>query len=251
MPTRYSPGSCEMACPTPRCSSALCPPLSRRHAPEPTTAWCARMERWWTCCGKTVTRSLRRVLNCSGTTWRRRTSFHCFAVLDGQLLQRRSHREDLRPALTCAERWVTSLADRNNPLKQNRSCAPSSASPSELKLFHRLINRACWPLLGRLRGWHLSVCLAILLCGCRSAAHDRSLELKPEPALDSIAEAFDRYPGGRAQRASRKPGVSRVPGSADSSRGVFPESERYRRRIRQRGLSTRDGSLHLGRPCRP
>jgi hypothetical protein len=53
------------------------------------------------------------------------------------------------------------------------------------------LNRhVCRPLRRRL----LSACLAILLCGCRSAARNASHELEPEPALDYIAEAFDRYP---------------------------------------------------------
>src|SRR5258708_1513088 len=42
--------------------------------------------------------------------------------------------------------------------------------------------------------WCLAVCLASVLSGCGSATRDRSLELKPEPALNYIAEAFDRYP---------------------------------------------------------
>ena len=54
-----------------------------------------------------------------------------------------------------------------------------------------LVTYVCrWPL----PRWRLSVCLAILLCDCRNATPDRTLKLKPEPALDYIAEGFDRYP---------------------------------------------------------
>jgi hypothetical protein len=61
----------------------------------------------------------------------------------------------------------------------------------EWKMFHHLVTHVCRR---PLRGWCLSVCLAILLYGCHSATRDRSLELRPEPALNYIAEAFDRYP---------------------------------------------------------
>ena len=61
----------------------------------------------------------------------------------------------------------------------------------ELTVFHPLVTNVRRRLL---RGWCLVICLAILLCGCRGATRDRSLELNPEPALDYIAEAFDRYP---------------------------------------------------------
>ena len=61
----------------------------------------------------------------------------------------------------------------------------------ELNVLHPLVTDMCRRPLGR---WCLSVCLAILLCGCRSATPDRALKLEPEPALDYIAEGFDRYP---------------------------------------------------------
>jgi outer membrane protein OmpA-like peptidoglycan-associated protein len=61
----------------------------------------------------------------------------------------------------------------------------------ELNVVHPLVTYVCR---GPLRRRCHSVCLAILLCGCRSATPDLSLTLKPEPALDYIAEGFDRYP---------------------------------------------------------
>ena len=42
--------------------------------------------------------------------------------------------------------------------------------------------------------WCLSLCLALILCACRTATRDGARELEPEPALDYIARAFDRYP---------------------------------------------------------
>jgi len=45
-----------------------------------------------------------------------------------------------------------------------------------------------------LSGWHLFICLAIVLCGCRGSSRDRSLGLTPKPALDYIADTFGRYP---------------------------------------------------------
>jgi outer membrane protein OmpA-like peptidoglycan-associated protein len=60
-----------------------------------------------------------------------------------------------------------------------------------IKLFHPVVRYVCRR---PLRGRCLSLCLAILLYGSGSAMGHRSPELKPEPALDFVAEAFDRYP---------------------------------------------------------
>ena len=40
----------------------------------------------------------------------------------------------------------------------------------------------------------LFICIAFFFYGCRSAARERPAELNPEPALDYLAGAFDRYP---------------------------------------------------------
>ena len=45
----------------------------------------------------------------------------------------------------------------------------------------------------RLPRW-LTVCVMVLLAACGDAASSQLLEPKPEPALDYIAQAFDRYP---------------------------------------------------------